>query len=123
MINIGRKCDSIHFDSGKLNKRITFISYSEIEKEIGQLIQKPVPFKTVWAFLEPIRGYQQTEAQRLSGETTYKLLTRHHKEINQEMLINYDNKKLYIHKILDIEELHAYMEIIATWKGEVWDES
>jgi len=112
----------IHFDSGKLNKRITLISYSEIEKEIGQLIQKPVPIKTVWAFLEPIRGHQQTEAQRLSNETTYKILTRYHKGITQEMLINYEDKKLYIHQVIDIEERHAYMEIIATWKGEMWSE-
>ena len=80
----------IYFDSGKLNKRITFISYLETKNEIGQLIQQPVPIKTVWAFLEPIRGHQQTEAQRLSNETTYKILTRYHKGINQEMLINYE---------------------------------
>ena len=112
----------VHFDSGKLNKRITFIAYLEATNKIGQLIQQPVPIKTVWAFLEPIRGYQQTEAQRLSNETTYKILTRYHKGINQEMLINYEGKKLYIHQVLDIEERRAYMEITAIWKGEIWNE-
>lgn len=104
----------IHFDSGKLNRRITLVTYSESENEIGQLIQQPVPIKAVWAFIEPLRGHQQTEAQRLSSETTYKILTRFHKGINQEMLINYEGKKLYIHQVLDIEERHAYMEITAT---------
>lgn len=61
---------TIYFDSGKLNKRIKFITYSEVENEIGQLIQWPVPLKTIWAFLEPIRGHQQTETQRLSSEIT-----------------------------------------------------
>ena len=111
----------MHFDGGKLNRRITLISYSEATNKIGQLIQRPVPIKTVWAFLEPIRGHQQTEAQRLSNETTYKILARYHKGINQEMLINYEGKKLYIHQVLDIEERHAYMEITAIWKGEMWD--
>lgn len=82
-----------------------------------------MPIKTVWAFLGPIRGYQQTEAQRLSIEITYKILTRYHKDINQEMLINYQGKKLYIYPILDIEECHAYMEITATWKGEMWSDA
>ena len=113
---------TVHFDSGKLNKRITFISYSETQNEIGQLIQQPVPIKTVWAFLEPIRGHQQTEAQRLSNETIYKILTRYYKGIKQDMLINYEGKKLYIHQVLDIEERHAYMEITAIWKGEMWSE-
>ena len=112
----------VHFGSGKLNKRITFISYLEIQNKIGQLIQQPIPIKTVWAFLEPIRGHQQTEAQRLSNETTYKILIRYYKGINQEMLINYEGKKLYIHQVLDIEERHAYMEITAIWKGEIWSE-
>ena len=58
----------------------------------------------VWAFLEPIRGYKQTEAQRLSSKTTYKILTCYHKDIIQKMLINYKGKKLYIHQVLDIEE-------------------
>lgn len=114
--------DIAYFDSGKLNKRITFMIYSEAENEIGQLIQQPIPIKKVWAFLEPLRGYQQTEAQRLSSETTYKILTRYHQGINQEMLINYDGRKLYIHQVLDIEERHAYMEITATWKGEMWED-
>nr|WP_302599048.1 phage head closure protein [uncultured Cellulosilyticum sp.] len=112
----------MHFDSGKLNKRITFIFYSEVENEIGQLIQQPIQIKKVWAFLEPLRGYQQTEAQRLSSETTYKILTRYHKGINQDMLINYEGKKIYIHQVLDVEERHAYMEITATWKGEMWED-
>ena len=77
--------------------------------------------KKVWAFLEPIRGHQQTEAQRLSSETTYKILIRYQKGITQDMLINYDNKKLYIHQVLDIEERHAYIELTANWKGEMWD--
>ena len=80
-----------------------------------------MPIKKVWAFLEPIRAYQQTEAQRLSNETTYKILTRYHKEITQEALINYGGKKLYIHQVLNIEERNAYMEITAIWKGELWD--
>ena len=112
----------IYFDSGKLNKRIIFISYSEAQNQIGQLIQQPVPIKTVWAFLEPLRGHQQTEAQRLSNETTYKILIRYYKGINQEMLVNYEGKKLYIHQVLDIEERHAYIEITAIWKGEMWSE-
>lgn len=112
----------MYFNSGRLNKRITLIAYSEIENEIGQLIQQPIPIKKVWAFLGPIRGHQQTEAQRLSSEATYKILTRYHKGINQEMLINYEGKKLYIHQVLDIEERHAYMEITAIWKGEMWNE-
>ena len=66
-----------------------------------------MPIKKVWAFIQQLRGYQQTAAQRLSSETTYKILTRYHREINQ---------------VLDIEERHAYMEITATWKGERWDE-
>ena len=111
----------IHFDSGKLNKRITFISYSETANEIGQLIQQSMPIKKVWAFLEPIRGHQQTEVQRLSSETTYKILTRYHKGINQEMLINYEGKKLYINQVLDIEERHFALEITAIWKDEMWD--
>ena len=101
--------------------RIIIISYSGIINEIRQIIQQPIPIKKVWAFLEPIRGYQQKEAQRLSNETTYKILTRYHKEITQESLINYGDKKLYTYQVLNIEERNAYMEITAIWKGELWD--
>ena len=93
--------EKIHFDRGKLNKQIIFISYSEAENEIGQHIQQPIPVKKVWAFLEPIKGHQQTEAQRLNSEMTYKILTRYNKGITQETLIYYEGKKLYIHQVLD----------------------
>lgn len=38
------------------------------------------------------------------------------------MLINYEGKKLCIYQVLDVEERHAYIEITATWKGEMWSE-
>lgn len=106
----------IHFDAGKLNKRITFIAYTEATNAIGQTILSEQPIKTVWANIMPIRGFEQTLEERLRPETVYRILTRYHKKITPDMQINYQGKRLYINEIINIDEGNFALEITATSK-------
>ena len=107
----------MHFDSGKLNKRISFLTKGEIENEIGQTVHEEITFKTVWASVEPMRGYEQTVAERKSPETVYHITTRYHKDITSDMVILYGSKRLDITQIINVEERNFCLEIMAVYKG------
>lgn len=108
----------MHFDSGKLNKRISFLVYGEGENEIGQTVHEDIIHKTVWASVEPLRGYEQTVAERKSSETVYRVLTRYHKDITSDMTIQYGSKKLDITQIINVEERNFCLEIMAVYRGD-----
>ena len=72
-------------DIGRTNKRITFCRYEEKENALSQTEQTLTEVKTVWASVEPTRGREYQEAQRVRPELTYKVTTRYHKEVTPDM--------------------------------------
>ncbi|WP_330597785.1 phage head closure protein [Zhenhengia yiwuensis] len=106
----------MHFDAGKLNKRIIFTTHTEITNSIGQIILQEQPIKTVWANIMPIRGFEQTLEERLRPETVYRILTRYHRGITPNMKIKYKDKLLHITEIINVDEGDFVLEITATSK-------
>ena len=101
-------------DIGRTNKRITFCRYEEKENELLQLEQILTDIKTVWASVEPTRGREYQEAQRIRPELTYKITTRHHKGITPDMLIRFKDRYFHIVSIINVREKNEMLEIVCT---------
>lgn len=105
-------------DIGRMNKRITFCKYEEVEDELLQIKQELREKKTVWASVEPLRGREYQEAQKLRAELTYKITIRYQKEIAQDMLIKYKERYFEILSVINVREKNEMMEIICIEKKE-----
>lgn len=99
-------------DIGRTNKRITFCRNEERENELLQTEQALAEVKTVWASVEPTRGREYQEAQRIRPELTYKVTTRYHKEITPDMLIRYKGRWFEIVSVINVRERNEMLEII-----------
>lgn len=98
---------------GKLNKRITFIERGEILDEMGQAKQGFKDYKTVWATVKALRGGEYYEAQKIRPEMTYKVTTRYHAGITNDMRIRYNGKMLEILTVDNVDEANTMLEIQA----------
>jgi len=103
-------------DIGRTNKRITFCQYEEKENGLSQMEQVLTKIKTVWASVEPTRGREYQEAQRIRPELTYKITTRYHKGITPDMFIQWGNHYFNIVSIINVRERNEMLEIICTEK-------
>lgn len=103
-------------DIGRTNKRITFCRYEEKENALLQTEQTLTKVKTVWASVEPTRGREYQEAQRVRPELTYKITTRYHKGITPDMQIRFQNRYFDIISIINIREKNEMLEIICREK-------
>jgi SPP1 family predicted phage head-tail adaptor len=108
-------------DIGRLNKRITFMKYSDTDadgnlfvNEIGQNVQELIPYKTIWASVEPTVGKEYLEAQRIRNELTYKIYTRYFSDITADMIINYKNRKFKIISVINYREENKSLQFICT---------
>lgn len=108
----------MHFDAGKLNRRISFHVLAEKENEIGQLIQAEKLHRTIWANVRKLQAYEKTMAEKLNPESIYRITTRYFDDITEDMTIIYNDKRLYITSIVDVEEGHFCLEITATDKSD-----
>ena len=103
-------------DIGRTNKRITFCRYEEKENALLQAEQILTPVKTVWASVEPTRGREYQEAQRIRPELTYKVTTRYHEGITSNMLIRWGKRWFQIISVINVREKNEMLEIICTEK-------
>lgn len=103
-------------DIGRTNKRIAFCRYEEKENELMQTEQALTEVKTVWASVEPTRGREYQEAQRIRPELTYKISTRYHKGITPDMFIRFKDRYFQIVSIINVRERNEMLEIICTEK-------
>ncbi len=103
-------------DIGRTNKRVTFCRYEEKENGLSQMGQVLTEVKTVWASVEPTRGREYQEAQRVRPELTYKITTRYHKGITPDMSIKFKGRFFNIISIINVREQNAMLEIVCTEK-------
>ena len=103
-------------DAGKLDKKIKFLTYEEIENELRLTDLKPIEKLTCWARIEPLRGKEYYEAQRNRTENSYKITTRYHKNLSDSMLIQYQKQTFEIQNIVDPYMNHSTLEFYCTEK-------
>ncbi len=101
-------------DIGRMNKRISFYKEVSVDNELGQSTIKLEKVKTVWASLEPTRGREYQEAQRLRPELTYKIYTRYFDFVDQDTIVKHNGKYYEIQSVADVRSNHRMLEIYAT---------
>lgn len=103
-------------DIGRMKKRVTFCKYVEKENALSQTAQALTEVKTVWAGVEPMRGREYQEAQRVRPELTYKITTRYHKGITPDMLVRFKDRWFHIVSVINVRERNEMLEIICIEK-------
>ncbi len=68
---------------------------------------------SVAAFVAPTTGREYEESQKIRAETTYKISIRYFRNITPAMRILYNNREFEIVSVLDLNERHEELQIIA----------
>jgi len=73
---------------------------------------------SVAAFVSPMSGREYEESQKIRAETTYKISTRFFRNITPEMRILYNGREFKIVSVLDLNERHEELQIVAVQKDK-----
>lgn len=100
------------------------MKYSDVDvdgipfkNEIGQNIQKLVPYKTVWASVEPLSGKEILEAERNKNEQNYRIYTRYIQDLRDvNLIINFRGRKFEIESVINYRESNEMLQFICTEK-------
>ncbi len=103
-------------DIGRTNKRITLCRYTEKENCLNQTEQVLQEVRTVWASVEPTRGREYQEAQRIRPELTYKITMRYQKDVTSDMLIRFRHRYFKIVSVINVRERNEMLEIVCIEK-------
>lgn len=101
-------------DIGRLHERITFYVPKEIKNNLNQSTTTLQELKTVWASVEPTKGREYQEAQKLRPELTYKIFTRHFEFVNQDTVIKHKDRYFNIISVANVNSENKMLEIYCT---------
>ncbi|WP_199884083.1 phage head closure protein [Anaerosinus massiliensis] len=104
-------------NAGTLDRKITFYRYEDVENEVGANEQKPVKAFSTWARIEPLRGREYYEAQRVKEVDSFKITTRYRKGVTDDMIIRYGEQQYEIKTVTDPYMRHERLELYCTIKS------
>lgn len=103
-------------DIGRTNKRIAFYGSVEQENELGQIEQIQKELFRTWASVEPLRGREYQEAQKIRPELTYKITIRYRPGITPDMHLKYKERLFEIVSVINMKEQNEIIELMCTEK-------
>ena len=101
---------------GTLDRKVQFIRYQDVDNEVGADSQKTVVIFSTWARIEPARGREYYEAQRVKDANPFKITIRYHTNVDDSMTIQYHQQQYDIQTITDPYMAHEVLEIYCTQK-------
>ena len=90
---------------GQLRHRITIQHVSGTTTNTsGEEIPRYVNWKTAWASVEPLKGREYLEAQKLRAELTYRIKIRYLADLEQSMRVKFKDRIFRIESIINLNE-------------------
>jgi len=99
--------------AGLLRKKITIQELSSAQNEYGEAEDTWQEFATVRAGVEPLREREYFEAKQTQSESTKKFRIRYLAGVTNKMRILYDGKTFDIESVIDTDERHRELVILA----------
>jgi SPP1 family predicted phage head-tail adaptor len=84
------------------------------EDEVGDTVLVEEPWKTVWASVEPLKGWEHYEARKIESKATHKIIIRYLPDVTPDMKIEFKGRIFEIEgPPINPEERNEYLEISA----------
>lgn len=99
--------------AGLLDRRVVIQQATNTQDAHGQMVPSWSTWKTVWASLNPIRGAEQFEANRLTQKVDFKMRMRYISGLTHDMRVSYSGSYYDIVSINEISRKEGYEVYIA----------
>jgi phage head-tail adaptor, putative, SPP1 family len=103
-------------NAGTLDRKVSVLAYQEVENEVGAMEQILVELFKTWARIEPTRGREYYEAQRIKDADSFKITIRYRKNVDASMFIKYQKQQYQIQTVTDPYMAHATLELYCVLK-------
>jgi len=96
---------------GRLRHRVTIQSATNTSDGMGGYTEAWGNLDTVWAAIEPFKGDERYEVQKLEADLSHKIILRYRSGILPNMRINFDSKVFEIIYIINRDERNIELEL------------
>lgn len=100
--------------SGKLRHRITIQQFTSVPDGSGGYTEDWIDLRTVWAQVQPIKGYERIQSKQLETEISHRITTRFFDDIISKMRVVWRGRTMDIDSVINVDGLDKQLEILCT---------
>lgn len=100
--------------SGTLQHQVVIKSITDSVGARGGIVETESDFATVFASIEPLRGRERYEAQRVDAEINHRIRMHYVAGVTPKMRIVFGTQTFDIKSVVNVRSLGKELEILAT---------
>lgn len=100
--------------AGKLRHQVDIQEGTEARDALGGVARTWSTVAIVWAAVEPLRGRELYEAQQVNAQLSHRVTLRYLGTLTTHHRLVHDGRVLNIAAVLDRDERHRTVELMAT---------
>lgn len=101
-------------NAGKLRHRVTVQRLVKQDDGYGGIIETWQDVATLWAVVEPLRGWERFAAQQVQSALSHKVTLRYRPGITPQMRLLYGTRVLTVESVVDVGERHERLELLCS---------
>lgn len=94
-----------------MKRRIQIQSVTETSDGQGGITEAWATFATVWASIEPLKGYEKMQAMQLASPITHKVIIRYLAGVTTRHRILYDGRVFAIKEVINPSEENDFLNM------------
>jgi SPP1 family predicted phage head-tail adaptor len=93
--------------------RVTIQSETQSSDGQGGFTSSWVDGDTVWASIEPLKGWERMQAQQMQTPVTHKLVMRYRSDVTTETRLKYGSRLFQVKEVINQDENSRFLIIKA----------
>ena len=105
--------DCINYAPARMDKRMTIQNPVRVSDGQGGFTETWPDGATVWAWVEPMKGYERFQAMQMQTPVTHKIMVRYRADITTASRLRLGDRVLWVREILNPGEARQFLNIKA----------
>lgn len=97
----------------RMDKRVTVQNAVRVSDGQGGYNETWPDGAAIWAWLEPVKGYEKYMAMQTQTPVTHKIVTRYRADISTASRIRYGTRVFWVQEVIDPGEAKQFLNITA----------
>jgi SPP1 family predicted phage head-tail adaptor len=103
----------VDYAPARMDKRVTIQSASQISDGQGGFTETWSDGASVWAWIQPVKGYEKFQASQTQTPLSHKIVTRYRTDITTASRLKYGDRIFWVKEVINRDEANQFLDIRA----------
>ncbi len=100
------------YQPGKMKHKVSLQQVSQVTDSQGGYTESWATIATLWASIEPAKGYEKYQAMRIDTPVSHKVMLRYNSAVTTAKRLLYGSRVFEIKECINVDEANAFLRLM-----------